>query len=231
MLALMQLIASGVACLVLAVIGAIVAANGFVYYGAIIAALGAAAFPWLLQEFIRRAFYTRSHARKAAFNDFVSYGLQLGGVVWLTSRGEPSPVAVLLVYGASSLVAVFLGITQLRGWLDFSGEHSLFTRFGRTVARVWNFGKWLVAQSMVNWFGMCRGASFRGAQSAAKCGHCLSAGAREPRSASRRASKVGALGTPYRDGTCVCSDADRARIHSGTGADFTAGLRDKVFGI
>jgi O-antigen/teichoic acid export membrane protein len=152
-LALMQFISSGIVCLVLGISGALLIAMGFPLYGKVVIALAAAAFPWLIQEFMRRAFYTKSRARSAAFNDFLCYGLQLAGVIWIT-RSQPSSIEVLFVYGGSSLIAAFVGFAQLNEWLDFSGAGSLLTRLKQTVAKVWNFGKWLVAQSLVGWFGM-----------------------------------------------------------------------------
>jgi O-antigen/teichoic acid export membrane protein len=152
-LALIQVVSSAAFCLLLALCGALVVASGFAYYGKVTIALAAAAFPWLIQDFMRRAFYTKSRAKSAAANDLLSYGLQLAAIVWLT-RSELSAIEVLLIYGASSLVGVFFGAVQLRSWFDFSGAGSLASRVRQTAARTWKFGKWLVAQSTVSWFGM-----------------------------------------------------------------------------
>ncbi|MGH8717710.1 MAG: lipopolysaccharide biosynthesis protein [Burkholderiales bacterium] len=155
MLALMQLISSGGVCLLLAVAGLLVLASGFAHYGMVVVALAAIAFPWLMHGFIRRAFYTKGRAKSAALNGLVSYGLQLAGVIWLTQVfPSPSPVSVLLIYGGASFIAALFGVLQMRHWFDFSGAGSLLIRLQQTSRKVWDFGKWLVAQNMVGWFGM-----------------------------------------------------------------------------
>ncbi|MGH8772412.1 MAG: lipopolysaccharide biosynthesis protein, partial [Burkholderiales bacterium] len=154
MLALMQLISSVGVCLLLAVAGLIVIASGFERYGLVVIALAAVAFPWLIQGFIRRAFYTKGRAKSAALNGLISYGLQLAGVVWITHSAGPSPISALFIYGGAALVAALVGIHQMRDWFDFSGPSRLASRLQQTSSKVWNFGKWLVAQNMMGWFGM-----------------------------------------------------------------------------
>jgi len=51
---------------------------------------------WQLQEFVRRVFYTERRLKAAFMNDFVSYGGQVVGMVWLgrfghLTGGAPSP--------------------------------------------------------------------------------------------------------------------------------------------
>ncbi|MGH8771754.1 MAG: oligosaccharide flippase family protein [Burkholderiales bacterium] len=150
MLTLMQFISSAGVCLLLVAAGLLVFASGFASYGLVVITLAAVAFPLLMHGFIRRAFYTKSRTKSAALNGFVGYGLQLAGVIWLTRAfPDPSPISVLLTYGGASLVAALFGIFQMRDWFDFSGAASLLTRLKQTSRKVWNFGKWLVAQSMV----------------------------------------------------------------------------------
>ncbi|MGH8728655.1 MAG: lipopolysaccharide biosynthesis protein [Burkholderiales bacterium] len=152
---LMQFISSAAACLLLAAAGLLVFASGFTSYGLVVCTVAAIAVPWLMHTFIRRAFYTKGRAKSAAVNGVVSYGLQLAAVIWLIQVfPDPSAVSVLWTYGGAALVAALFGIFQMRDWLDLSGAGSLLARLAQTSRKVWDFGKWLVAQSMVGWFGM-----------------------------------------------------------------------------
>lgn len=154
MVALMQFVFSSGLSLLLAISGALVFAIGLPDSGTVVIALAVIALPWLTQQFIRHAFYTRGRVKSAALNNAVCYGMQLGGIVWITLfAADPTPVAALSIYGASSLVAALFGAFQMRHWLDFSGDGKLLSRFAPTIRRVWSFGKWLVAQNMVSWFG------------------------------------------------------------------------------
>jgi O-antigen/teichoic acid export membrane protein len=152
-LALMQVVSCAVVCAVLGVIGWFV---GRVYSpaaGGILIALAVAAVPWMAQEFVRRVLYTRSESRAAAQNDALTYGLQLLGAImlaWLWAD-RASPEAALAVLGGSSLAGVLMGLWQLRGHVRF-GRGSLAS-FARTWNEVWNYGKWLIGQNTLVWFG------------------------------------------------------------------------------
>ena len=118
----------------------------------LVSVLGLMLPAWLAQEFVRRVLYTRSLARAAFFNDFISYGCQLGAVLWFAFSGiTPSAATALEILGASSLVAAAVGIYQIKDHLVFragSGPERL-----AAVARAWTFGKWLLANNAINWFG------------------------------------------------------------------------------
>lgn len=118
----------------------------------LVAVLGIMLPAWLAQEFVRRVLYTRSLARAAFVNDFISYGCQLGAVLWFAFSGiAPSAEAALAVLGASSLVAAAVGVVQIRDHLVFrtgTGPERL-----AAVGRAWTFGKWLLANNAINWFG------------------------------------------------------------------------------
>lgn len=154
MLTLIQVFSSGFLCLLVALAGAVIWTLYSVQAGVVMTALPLAACPWLAQEFVRRAFYTQSRSKSAAFNDLLCYGLQLAGIVWITLVArDATPVSALLIYGASSLAAVFLGGWQLRQVIDFEGVGPLRERFLGILRRVWEFGKWVLGQSLVTWFG------------------------------------------------------------------------------
>lgn len=121
-------------------------------YGRLLMLLGIIAVPWMAQEYVRRVLYTRSETRAACVNDAVSYGLQVAGVVLLIgTTPRPSFSAGLVVLGGSSLVAVLVGLWQLRDHVTFNG---LALDTGRSM---WQesaaFGKWLLARNLFSWCG------------------------------------------------------------------------------
>lgn len=155
-LALVQLAGSAALGATLALIGALIWRWHSVAAGALVMVLAAALIPWMAQEFFRRVLFTRSEARAAAVNDLVSYGLQLAGVAALayaSGAGGPSPEQALLVFGGSSLAAAGLGLWQVRAHLARPASGRWFASLTRTGAEAWEFGKWLLAQQAMNWFG------------------------------------------------------------------------------
>src|SRR5438128_11887865 len=108
----------------------------------------------MAQEFVRRVLYTRAQTRAAAVNDALSYGLQLGGalVLALYWPDRATPQAALLVLGGSSVAGVLLGVWQLRDHVRLGGADGL-APIARTWRETWRFGKWLMAQNTVVWFG------------------------------------------------------------------------------
>lgn len=149
----MQASACALVGLVLACAGWVIAASWSSAAGSVVIALGLAAVPWLAQEFVRRALYTRGESRAAAHNDLLTYGLQLAGALLLASwwSERASPEAALAVLGASSVAGVALGSRQLRGHVSFSDGFAATLR--RTWQEVWHFGKWLTGQNLLVWLG------------------------------------------------------------------------------
>lgn len=152
-LVLAQAIACLAICVALGVAGLLVARHSPAA-GRIVVVLAVAAMPWLAQEFVRRVLYTRGETRAAAINDLVSYGLQLAGaaaVVFLLAD-RASPEAALAVLGGSSLIAVLLGVWQLRDHVRWErGDTGPLTR---AWLETWRFGKWLTAQNALVWIGL-----------------------------------------------------------------------------
>lgn len=122
--------------------------------GAELQALAAAAPFWMGQEFVRRVLYTRQRTLAAALNDGATYGLQLAGAVALAFMlpGHASAGAALLVLGGSSLAGVLIGVRQLRPQVRFGGPGAR-ARVLRAWREAWHFGKWLLGQNVVGWFG------------------------------------------------------------------------------
>jgi len=155
-LVLVQILASFVLCALIAMVGYIAWRYYAETFGGVLMALAGAAMPWMAQEFVRRVLYTQNETRAAALNDVVSYGLQLLGIVALMFYGRENEITAslaLFVFGASSFIAVLLGVWQLREHVSFGWRDGFRDRFSKTVAEVWGFGKWLVAQSITTWMG------------------------------------------------------------------------------
>jgi len=121
--------------------------------GSVLLALAMATAPWLAQEFVRRALYTRGESRAAAKNDFVTYGLQFLGALLmaLSWTDAASPELALAVLGASSLAGVIVGWYQLREHLAF--KQDFIAAIAHTWNQVWHFGKWLTGQNTLVWLG------------------------------------------------------------------------------
>lgn len=154
-LALVQLIASGALALIMLLVGYTVFELFSETHGLVVIGLAFAAVPWMMQEFVRRVLYTKSETSAAAINDSVSYGLQLIGVIalmLLSTKEGPSPIDALLVFGGSSFIAVLLGLWQLRQHFNFK-QTQLWHNLKSAWFEAWGFGKWLVSQQILVWFG------------------------------------------------------------------------------
>lgn len=118
--------------------------------------IGLTLVPWLAQEFVRRAMYTRSEVTAALINDSLCYGLQLVAVIALiATAGADGPVTeqALGVLGASSLVAALVGVQQVRRTFGSSGWNAPLVERRRTWGEIWNIGKWLLGRNAVTWLG------------------------------------------------------------------------------
>ncbi len=147
-----QLLFTAALCAALAAAAGLLQALGAAQAGGVVLALALAAFPWLAQEFVRRVFYTHGETRAAFANDALTYGLQLAGalaaVIWL--GGGADARAAFVVLGASSLAGAAAGLWQLRGHLQWNGG---WLRALIAWKEAWDFGKWLLAQSLLAWMG------------------------------------------------------------------------------
>jgi O-antigen/teichoic acid export membrane protein len=151
-LALVQVIVAS-AVMAVAVAAGLVLTVGFDLAGGwTVIVLGFIVLPWLMQEFVRRTFYTRSHSRSAFVNDTVCYGLQLVGIAALVATSSVSTVNALFVMGASSLVAALLGAWQLRQVVTLDRGAYASAHVTAVWRRTWAFGRWLTAREVVVWF-------------------------------------------------------------------------------
>lgn len=153
----MQFALSAFIAVIVAVLGsALVIAR--IDYAYLAFALAASVIPWMTQEFLRRVLYTQSDTVGAALNDFVSYGLQLTGIVLIVALDRTSAVNAILMLGLSSLIAAMIGLWQLREQLALRVLRSLpeyrsLKSFVATAHETWRLSRWLMAQQVVTWFG------------------------------------------------------------------------------
>jgi O-antigen/teichoic acid export membrane protein len=152
-LALLQVAVAVGSGALLAVTGLAISAVWGSPLGPVIVVLGVASVPWVMQEFVRRTFYTRSESRAAFVNDVVCYGLQVVGVAVLLYRGPVTTEAALLVMGGSSLLATALGAWQLRASISRAASTYVPAALASAWRRNWSFGRWLTARAAVDWFG------------------------------------------------------------------------------
>jgi O-antigen/teichoic acid export membrane protein len=157
----MQLALGLLLSVVIASIGAALHWYGNSEYALMTYALALSVLPCTGQEFVRRVLYTQSAIVGATVNNFVSYGLQLAGIIIVvTQLGGVAATApnAMLALGLSSLVASLLGMWQLRHHLAprvlaLLPERRSLRAFGQLALDTWRLSKWLMAQQVVNWLG------------------------------------------------------------------------------
>lgn len=110
----------------------------------VLTALIPAIVAWQLQECFRRILYTEGRLGGALFNDLISYGGQIAGVVLLWKLQRLTGPAALSVLAVTSTVAAAVGVWQVR--------RSLARRFDlRLLRENWTFGKWLLGATTGDW--------------------------------------------------------------------------------
>ena len=124
--------------------------------------IACASLTYLLQDFLRRYFFTRKRAVTAFANDAVAYLGRLTGLAWLFWWYHTNDIAeVLWVITASFAIATAIGIGGLWG-LDWRTHH-----WATTAKRNWRVARWLVGTALMQWgtgnFFMIAAASVLGA--------------------------------------------------------------------
>lgn len=105
----------------------------------------------LVQDFIRRYFFTLQRPERALATDAVSYIGQLSGLIWLFGREALTIPGALWVMAASSTVAAGLGLI----WMDRLSWNTKV--FKESTRRHFHFAKWMGASALVqvaaiDWF-------------------------------------------------------------------------------
>ena len=99
------------------------------------------------QEFVRRYFLTRQRIREALINDMISYGSQMALLMVCFHFTQLKTGGVLWIIAVTSFLAAMLGLFQM--------EHLRFSwaSFREVSAKHWQFSRWLVAGSFMQWLG------------------------------------------------------------------------------
>jgi O-antigen/teichoic acid export membrane protein len=109
--------------------------------------LAAASAGYLLQDFLRRYFFSRHRPDAAFVNDCVRYLGQVMVLSLLIRFGVPTVAEVLWVIAVTSAAAVSTGtlsIEDVNGRWDRRNQIEVMTRH-------WRFSKWLVCSSVLQW--------------------------------------------------------------------------------
>jgi O-antigen/teichoic acid export membrane protein len=105
-----------------------------------------ASLPYQLQDFLRRYFFARGRQVAAFINDLISYGSQVVVLAILFALGALTVDTALYVMGATSLLAVLVGLP----WIErMSWPSRGYLR--AAVFRHWNSAKWLTSSALLQW--------------------------------------------------------------------------------
>lgn len=104
------------------------------------------AFTWQIQEFLRRAFYTRGDVWKTIWISLISMLVRLGLIYALSRVGSITGLTGLNAIGWGALAGSLVGL-----WL----AKRYFTRHVRNLLSVWvenwRFGRWILGASLADW--------------------------------------------------------------------------------
>ncbi len=109
--------------------------------------LASALFFFLLQDFLRRYFFTRGKAATAFINDIVSYLGQLLLLGGLTKIYQLDGAIALWIIALTSAVAVIVGILTL-GTVTFDR-----TLYWPVTVRHWQSSSWITVSGLLQWVG------------------------------------------------------------------------------
>ena len=107
---------------------------------------------FVTQDFLRRMLFVEGKANMALVGDIVAYGLQLPilGLIWM--KGSLSLEVALIVIGSCFLASTIFNLATLRFQpvqdLRLCTKDSILN----TLSECWNFAKYLVATSLLQWF-------------------------------------------------------------------------------
>lgn len=101
---------------------------------------------WQLQEFLRRAFYTRADVLKAVWISLCANIIRLGLIVVLANLGEISGLTGLNAIGWGSLAGTLLGLWLARDYITPQPQNLI-----KTWRENWGFGRWILGASMADW--------------------------------------------------------------------------------
>jgi len=104
---------------------------------------------WQLQEYIRRALYTRGEVIQATINTIITNGIRIALLIYLAGQDDLSGIAGLLAIGIGDSVAVLVGAWQTR---TYWGRR--FENVKLTWVKNWRFGSWIAGGNILNWLSV-----------------------------------------------------------------------------
>ena len=102
---------------------------------------------WQLQEFFRRAFYTRGEVSKAVWISVAMNATRLGLILLLIRLDRLSGWAGLNAIGWGSLAASIVGFLMARSYITTRGLD-----LPGVWKENWQFGRWILGTSIADWF-------------------------------------------------------------------------------
>jgi O-antigen/teichoic acid export membrane protein len=107
--------------------------------------LSFATFSYLLQDFVRRYFFSIGRSKFALICDAISYLTQIPVIVLLLHRPNFSSSVALWIIGATSLVSFFVG------WVWFEKVKFRATALREVAVRHWKISRWLAPSAFMQW--------------------------------------------------------------------------------
>jgi O-antigen/teichoic acid export membrane protein len=107
--------------------------------------LSFAAFAYLLQDFVRRYFFSVSRSQFALICDAISYLTQIPIIVLFSHRPNFSSSVALWIIGATSLVSF------LAGWVWFESIKFRTSALREVTVRHWKISRWLAPSAFMQW--------------------------------------------------------------------------------
>lgn len=105
----------------------------------------------LCQDFFRRHLFTKDRAGTAAVNDLLTHGLKFIALVGLGLMATMSANQALWIVGGASAAGALVAFVSLRN--TEPSPASVPSTLRQVTTQHWVFGRWLLAESLVYWFG------------------------------------------------------------------------------
>ena len=137
-----QIIIMSIELLVCAALAATAYARGW-HIAPLLLGVAPAVVAWQLQEFVRRALYVQDRLAGAFMNDLIAYGTQSVATLLLWRAGLLSGALALYVLAGTSLLAVPVGIWQIRASLGWPDLHA--------IRKNLELGRWLAGAAVLAW--------------------------------------------------------------------------------
>lgn len=104
---------------------------------------------WQLQEYIRRALYTRGEVIQATLNTIITNSIRIALLVYLANSGDLSGITGLIAIGIGDFIAILFGVWQTRSYWGRQFENILLI-----WVKNWRFGSWIAGGNILNWLSV-----------------------------------------------------------------------------